>query len=213
MAVQAKICGLSDPASIDAALHGGASHIGFVFFPKSPRNVSFDQVVALAAKVPDHVARVGVFVDPENDMVERAVVAGRLNVLQLHGDETPVRAARLKTQTGLEVWKAIPVRTRADIDGAATFAGAADLLLFDAKPPKGADLPGGLGLRFDWRLLTDYRAPMRWGLSGGLDPANVAEAVGIARARLVDVSSGVEDAPGVKSAKKIEAFLKAVKKA
>ena len=213
MAVQAKICGLSDPASIDAALHGGASHIGFVFFPKSPRNVSFDQVAALAAKVPDHVARVGVFVDPEDDMVERAVVAGRLNVLQLHGNETPIRAARLKTQTGLEVWKAIPVRTRADIDGAAAFAGAADLLLFDAKPPKGADLPGGLGLRFDWRLLTDYRAPMRWGLSGGLDPANVAEAVGIARARLVDVSSGVEDAPGVKSAKKIEAFLKAVKEA
>lgn len=213
MAVQAKICGLSDPASIDAALRGDASHIGFVFFPKSPRNVSFDQVAALAARVPDHVARVGVFVDPEDDMVERAVTAARLTILQLHGDEAPARAARLKTQTGLETWKAIPVRTRADIDGAAAFIGAADLLLFDAKPPKGADLPGGLGLRFDWRLLTDYRAPMRWGLSGGLDPANVAEAVRIARARLVDVSSGVEDAPGVKSAKKIEAFLKAVKEA
>lgn len=209
----AKICGLSEPASLDAAVAGGASHVGFVFFPKSPRNVSLDQMAALAARVPGHVGRVGVFVDPDNDLLQRAASAGRLTALQLHGDESPARVAAVKALTGLEVWKAVPVRTRADIDAAHAYSGVADLLLFDAKPPKGADLPGGLGLRFDWRLLAGYAAPMRWGLSGGLDAASVGEAVAITSARLVDVSSGVEDAPGVKSVAKIEAFLKAVKEA
>ncbi len=213
MTTRAKICGLSEPASLDAAVRGGASHVGFVFFSKSPRNVSLEQVAALALRVPDHVRRAGVFVDPDDDLVRHAVAAGRLDVIQLHGGESPARVAALKALTGAEVWKAIPVRTRADIDAACAYADVADLLLFDAKPPKGADLPGGLGLRFDWRLLNGYRATSRWGLSGGLDPANVVEAIGITGAELVDVSSGVETSPGVKSVAKIEMFLKAVKEA
>ena len=210
---QAKICGLSEPLTLDAAVAGGAAYVGFVFFPKSPRNVAPDQAAALAGRVPGHVGRVGVFVDPDDELVLRAVAAGRLDAIQLHGGESPARVVAVKALTGKQVWKAIPVRTGADIDAAAAHAGAADLLLFDAKPPKGADLPGGLGLRFDWRLLAGYRTVSRWGLSGGLDASNVAQAIGITAARLVDVSSGVESAPGVKSVERIEAFLKAVKKA
>lgn len=209
----AKICGLSEPATLDAAVSGGASHLGFVFFPKSPRHLSFDQAAALRPRVPAHIGRVGVFVDPDDELVRRAAATLGLTAIQLHGSETPERVAALRAMTGLHVWKAVPVRTAADIAGAAAYAGAADLLLFDAKPPKGADLPGGLGLRFDWRLLAGYRAPLRWGVSGGLYPANVREAISVTGTGLVDVSSGVEDAPGVKSAAKIEAFLKAVKEA
>lgn len=213
MTTQAKICGLSEPVTLDAAVAGGASHVGFVFFPKSPRNVTLDQVAGLAARTPAHVLRAGVFVDPEDELLVRAIAAGRLDVIQLHGDENPARVASIKALTGKEVWKAIPVRSSADIDAARAYSGSADLLLFDAKPPKGADLPGGLGIRFDWRLLGGYRAFSRWGLSGGLDAANVEEAIRTTGARLVDVSSGVESAPGVKSAERITAFLKAVKEA
>lgn len=213
MTTQAKICGLSEPFTLDAAVAGGASHVGFVFFPKSPRNVAPEQAAALAARVPGHVGRVGVFVDPDDDLLLHAVAAGRLDAIQLHGSESPARVAAVKALTGKQVWKAIPVRARADIDAARAYSGSADLLLFDAKPPKGADLPGGLGLRFDWRLLAGYRVMSPWGLSGGLDASNVAEALRLTAARLVDVSSGVESTPGVKSVERIEAFLKAVKKA
>src|SRR3546814_9334235 len=127
----------------------------------------------LASSVADHVGRVGVFVDPDDAQVKDAAAASMLTAIQLHGDESPAMVAAIKALTGLDVWKAVPVRTAADIAGARAYAGAADLLLFDAKPPKGADLPGGLGLRFDWRLLSGYRAPLRWGVSGGLDSAHV----------------------------------------
>lgn len=210
MPVSAKICGLSTAATLDAALAGRASHVGFVFFPPSPRNLSFDQAAALAARVPDHVAVVGVFVDPDDETVSRAASTGRLRALQLHQTD-PARAAHLKRLTALEVWAAVAVKTRADLAVAEHFVGAADRLLFDAKTPAGATLPGGMGIRFDWSLLDDFRPPLPWALSGGLDAANVAGAVARTRATLVDTSSGVEDAPGVKSVDKIAAFLQSVR--
>jgi len=213
MPANIKICGLSTPETRDAAIGAGARDLGFVFFPPSPRHLDFSRAAALAAQVPDRVGRVGVFVDADDETIDRAATAARLTVLQLHGQETPERVAALKARTGLFVWKAVQVRTRADLEAGNAYRGAADLLLFDAKPPKGADLPGGLGLRFDWRLLVGHDPRMAWGLSGGLDADNVAEAIAVSGARLVDVSSGVEDAPGVKSVARIEAFCRAVRQA
>ena len=205
-----KICGLSEPATLDAAVAAGADHVGFVFFPPSPRHLGFERAASLAARVPERVGRVGVFVDADDLLIESAVRAGRLSVLQLHG-AAPSRLAELKRRFGLEAWAAIPVATRRDIEGAKAWIGAADRLLFDAKAPKGASLPGGNAVRFDWRLLDGFRVGMPWGLAGGLDPASVAEAIATTAAPLVDVSSGVEDAPGVKSSDKIRAFVKAVR--
>lgn len=205
-----KICGLSEPATLDAAVAAGADHVGFVFYAPSPRNVDLGRAAALAARVPDRVGRVGVFVDADDALVESAVRSARLTALQVHGAD-PARLSALKARFGLEVWAAIAVATRRDVDGAAAFRGAADRLLFDAKAPKGANLPGGNALRFDWRLLDGVRMSMPWGLAGGLDAGVVAEAVRETAAPLVDVSSGVEDAPGVKSADRIRAFVKAVR--
>jgi phosphoribosylanthranilate isomerase len=209
MSVAAKICGLSTPESVDAAVRGGARWVGFIFFPASPRNVSVEQVAALADRVPYHVGRVGVFVNPNDALLEHAVAAG-LDAIQLHGDEDPARAAAIRARLGVEVWKVIPVRTGADLAAAQGFVGAADRLLFESKPPKGSDLPGGLGLRFDWRLMQGWKSPLPWLLSGGLDAANVGEAAAITGAEAVDVSSGVEDAPGAKSLARIDKFLKIV---
>jgi phosphoribosylanthranilate isomerase len=209
MPVTAKICGLSTPETLAAAIAGGASHVGFVFFPSSPRNVTPDQAAALAAAVPDHVAKVGVFVDPDDALIDAALAAGRLDALQLH-KTAPARAAALRQRTKREIWAAVPVKTRADLDVARHYDGAADRILYDAKTPDGAALPGGMGLRFDWRLLDGFRHPLPWALSGGLDSGNVAEAIARTGARLVDVSSRVETAPGIKDADKIVAFLRAV---
>ena len=207
MPTSAKICGLSTPETVAAAVTGGASHVGLVFFPKSPRDIVPEQAGQLVT--PGHVGRIGVFVDPDDALLSFAVTAARLTGVQLHGDETPERVAAVKARLGVEVWKAVPVRTRADLDAAKTYRGAADRILYDARTPKGT-LPGGMGLRFDWRLLDGFAHPLPWALSGGLDAANIAEAVGITGARLVDVSSGVESAPGVKDVDKIAAFCKAV---
>ncbi|WP_034158195.1 phosphoribosylanthranilate isomerase [Sphingomonas sp. ERG5] len=209
MPITAKICGLSTPETLDAAIKGGASHVGFVFFPPSPRHLSRERAAQLAARVPDHVTRVGVFVDPDNALVESAIDAGRLDTLQLH-KTSPTRVAAIKARTGLELWAAVAVKTRADLDVAPSYTAAADRILYDARTPDGAALPGGMGVRFDWALLEGFRHPMPWALSGGLDPDNVAEAIRRTRATLVDVSSGVESAPGVKDETKIAAFLKAV---
>lgn len=210
MGVRAKICGLSDGATLDAAVAGGASHVGFVFFPPSPRHLPFDRASALATRVAAPVARVGVFVNPDDATVDAAIAAGRLDVLQLH-KTGPARAAALKQRTGLETWAAVAVKAREDLASAAHYVGAADRILYDAKTPDDAALPGGMGLRFDWRLLEGFAHPLPWLLSGGLDDANVAEAVGITGARLVDVSSGVERAPGIKDVDRIAAFLTAVR--
>lgn len=209
MPVQAKICGLSTAQTLDAAIAGGASHVGFVFFPPSPRAVSFDQAAALAARVPAHVRKVGVFVEPCNALIDQAVESAGLDAIQLHRCP-PARAAALRAHSKRECWAAIGIRTRADLDQAAGYAGAADRLLYDARTPDDAVLPGGMGLRFDWHLLDGFRHPLPWALSGGLDAANVRDAAGITGARLVDVSSGVESAPGIKEVDKIAAFLKAV---
>lgn len=205
-----KICGLSTPETVDAAIKAGASHIGMVFFPKSPRHVDFDRAAALAARVPGHVRRVGVFVDPDEELLERAIATGGLHALQLHGKETPERAAAIRAKHGRDIWKAISVKVRADLDQGRTYSAVADMLLYDAKTPDGAALPGGMGVRFDWKLLQDFRHPLPWGLSGGLDATNVRDAVAITDAPLVDVSSGVESAPGMKDVDKIAAFCQAV---
>jgi phosphoribosylanthranilate isomerase len=208
--VRAKICGLSTAETLDAALAGGAAHVGFVFFAKSPRNIDADHVAGLAARTPDHVGRIGVFVDPDDALLERMVPAGRLSGIQLHGHETPDRVAAVRGRFGIDVWKAVPVRTRADLDAARLYRGAAQRIVYDAKTPVGADLPGGMGLRFDWKLLDGFTHPLPWVLSGGLDAANLSEAVAVTGAGLVDVSSGVESAPGVKDVDKIAAFLQSV---
>ena len=210
----AKICGLSTPETLDAAIAGGASHVGFVFFPPSPRNVAVDRVGGLAARVPGGVGRVGVFVDPDDALLDAAIEAGRLTAVQLHR-VTPPRAAAIRERFGRdrllrEVWAAVAVKTRADLDAARGFVGAADRILYDARTPEGAALPGGMGLRFDWGLLDGFAHPLPWALSGGLDAGNVGEAIRRTRATLVDVSSGVESAPGVKDAAAIHAFLAAV---
>lgn len=206
-----KICGLSEPDTLDAAVAAEADLVGFVFFPPSPRAVDPARAAGLAARTPAHVGRVGVFVDPDDDLLDRAVREARLTAIQLHGSESAARVLDVKRQFGRPVWKAAAVRTRADIDEALKFRGIADCLLFDAKPHSDAPLPGGNGLSFDWRLLEGIGINMAWCLSGGLDAGNVREALALTRAPLVDVSSGVEDSPGVKSAAKIKAFVKAVR--
>jgi phosphoribosylanthranilate isomerase len=208
--VAIKICGLRSIEGIDAALRGGASHVGFVHFEKSPRHLPPAKLAEIAQRVPAHVQRVAVLVDPDDMIVDALIAAGGFHVLQLHGKETPERAAQLARRTGLDVWKAISVKTAADLALGKAYTGAAHRLLYDAKTPDGAALPGGMGMRFDWTLLSGHRPSQPWGLSGGLDPDNVVEAIRITHAPLVDVSSGVESAPGVKDVDKIAAFCKAV---
>ena len=206
--IQVKICGLSTPATLAAALDGGASHVGFVSFAASPRHLGADRLAGLAASVPAHVARVGVLVDPADDVL--ATIAPHLDAIQLHRT-APARVAAIRTTFRCETWAAIAIKTRADLDGARAYVGAADRLLYDAKTPAGAALPGGMGVRFDWNLLAGFRHPLPWALSGGLDPDNVAEAIARTNAPLVDVSSGVESAPGVKDVDKIAAFLQSAR--
>jgi phosphoribosylanthranilate isomerase len=210
MPVTAKICGLSTPETLDAAIAGGASHVGFVFFAKSPRNLTIEQAAALANRVPRSVKIVGLFVDPGADQIDAVRAQVHLDAIQLHGSEAPALVSRLGTRHGIEMWKAIPVRTSVDLKEARRFVGCASKVIYDAKPPAGAELPGGNGMRFDWNLLHGFKHALPWVLSGGLDAGNVAEAARATGAELVDVSSGVESAPGVKDVAKITAFLKAV---
>ncbi len=209
MTVTAKICGLSTAETLDAAVAGDASHVGFNFFPPSPRHVTFDQAAALAVRVPGHVQRVGVFVDPDDALLDHAVRAARLDEIQLH-HVGPERAAAIGARMRLPLWGVVAVKTRADLDTAHGFRGTVQRILYDAKVPDGARLAGGMGVRFDWKLLEGFAHPLPWALSGGLDIGNVAEAVGITGARLVDLSSGVESEPGVKDSGKIAQFLKSV---
>ena len=206
-----KICGIATAAALDAAVEAGADHVGLVFFPPSPRAVSLADASALTDRAGDAIGRVGLFVDAQDRAIADAVEAGRLTALQLHGKETPERAGHLRARFGLPVWKALPVAKASDVEAAERYRDAADLVLFDAKTPNGAALPGGMGLRFDWSLLAARPKGMRWGLAGGLSPANVAEAVAATGAPLVDTSSGVETAPGAKDADLIRAFCQAVR--
>jgi phosphoribosylanthranilate isomerase len=208
MRTQTKICGLSTPETVAASLQGGAAWLGFMMFARSPRYVSLEKAAELGAPVPPHVIKMAVLVEPDDMLVEGAVAAG-MTGLQLHGHETPERVAALRRRFAGEIWKVISVRTRADLDGASAYRGVADRILYDAKTPDGAALPGGMGLRFDWTLLRGFDHPLPWALSGGLDAVSVAEAVASTGASAVDVSSGVESAPGVKDVDKIAAFLQA----
>ena len=212
--VTAKICGLSTPDTVGGALRHGASHLGFVFFPKSPRHVTFERAASLTAMVPGHIGKVGVFVDAEDALIDEAIGLGGVDTLQLHGREPPERLAAIRARhPKIGLWKAIPVRTRADLEGARAYRTVADLILYDAKTPEGT-LPGGMGLRFDWTLLSQdpggFTHPQRWALSGGIDANNVERAAAITGARLIDISSGVERAPGIKDVDKIAAFLQRV---
>lgn len=208
-----KICGLSTADAVDAAVGAGATHIGLVFYPPSPRNLLFEQAKALSGRIPPRIRRVGVFVDPDDALLDAAVACG-LDALQLHGSEATGRMAEIRARYGLPLWRAVGVATRADVTAAIAAArGVSDLLLFDAKAPSGAALPGGNGVRFDWRLLAGIAPATPWGLSGGLDAGNVGDAVRGSGAPLIDVSSGVEDAPGVKSVHRIQAFIEAVRAA
>jgi len=207
-----KICGISTPQSLEAAIRARADYAGFVFFPRSPRNVTPAEAAQLSERAAGRITRVGLFVDAADDTVAEALAAARLDVLQLHGSETPERAAQLQARFGVKVWKALSVACADDIARAKAYAGVAERVLFDAKTPKGA-LPGGMGLSFDWTLVANWKGPIDWGLAGGLSPDNVAEAARLTGAPLVDTSSGVESVPGVKDNDRIAAFCAAVRSA
>ena len=209
MPVQIKICGLSTPETIAACASAGASHIGLNFYPPSPRFVSAHQAEKLSEGAPANLLKVGVFVNPDDAFLQEMVTAARLDAIQLHGSESPARAAEVKARFGLPVWKVLSVETAEDVAKADDYSEAADFLLFDAKTPKGAALPGGMGHAFDWSLLKAYTGPLSWGLAGGLTAQNVAEAIRETGAKLVDTSSGVETAPGIKDTAMIHAFCKA----
>jgi phosphoribosylanthranilate isomerase len=207
--MRVKICGLTTPEGVSAAAAAGAAYVGFVFFEKSPRNLSIQAARDLAVDVPIGVAKVGLFVNPEDAFLDAVLADVPLDMLQLHGAESPERVAELRTRHGLPVMKAIGVRVAKDLDAVDAYAGIADQVLIDAKPAPGADLPGGNGLAFDWTLLQGRRWPLPWMLAGGLTPDNVSRACNLTGARQVDVSSGVESAPGVKDADLIAAFTRA----
>jgi phosphoribosylanthranilate isomerase len=206
MAIDVKICGLSTRASVEAAVQGGACFLGFVFFPASPRHVAPARAAELSAPLPAGVIRVGLLVDPTDDDLAAAGEAG-VDMLQLHGSETPERVADIKRRLGLPVIKAIAVADADDLDRARIYEGAADRLLFDARPPKGATRPGGNATAFDWRLLRSRTWSVPWMLAGGLCHGNLEAAVRASAATAVDISSGVEDEVGVKSIRKIRALL------
>jgi phosphoribosylanthranilate isomerase len=205
-----KICGINTAAALDAAIRARADHVGFVFFPRSPRSVDPKTALQLGGRAEGRIGKVGLFVDAHDDLLGEAVGGAGLTAVQLHGGETPERAAAIRARFALPVWKAISVTGAQDVARARSYAGAVDLILFDAKTPAGT-LPGGMGLSFDWSLVANWKGPLAWGLAGGLTPANVAEAVRLTGAPLVDTSSGVESAPGVKDDQLIAAFCRAAR--
>ncbi|MGR3760300.1 phosphoribosylanthranilate isomerase [Roseobacteraceae bacterium NS-SX3] len=208
--VRVKICGLSRPQDVEAAAAAGAAYAGFVFFAKSPRNVSVDTAAALAAAAPAGLCKVALTVNATDAELDAIAAAVPLDMLQLHGKETPRRVAEVKARYGLPVMKAIGIADAADLPQIDAYAQAADQLLIDAKPPKEAELPGGNGLAFDWRLLAGRKYWTRpWMLAGGLTPVNVGEAIRMTGAMQVDVSSGVEGALGRKDPALIESFTRA----
>ena len=207
MATAVKICGLTSSEGVAAAVDAGARYLGFVFFAKSPRHVTPEQAAALAEQVPLGIAKVGLFVNPEDALLREVLAQVPLDMIQLHGAETPARVTEVRALTGLPVIKAVGVAEPGDLDALWDYGLVADMLLIDAKPPKNADLPGGNGLAFDWRLLAGRQILKPWLLAGGLTPENVTQALRLSRAPGVDVSSGVESAPGVKDPDRIRDFI------
>ena len=214
MTPRAKICGLSTPEAVRAALDGRATHIGFVFFAKSPRDIEPEA----ADRLPEPARAAGVkiaavTVDPDDVLLDRLMATLKPDFIQLHGRETPARARQIGVRTGAGIIKALTVSDASDIEAARTYETVVDHLMFDAKPPKDAILPGGTGSRFDWTLTAGRRFERPWFLAGGLDPWNVSEAMRLSGAPLVDVSTGVERGPGLKDPALITAFLDAVRRA
>lgn len=207
--IRVKICGLSEARHVDVAAKAGAAYIGFVFFPKSPRHLSVDKAAQLAMAVPPGVAKVALTVDADDDTLDMLLDRVPLDMLQLHGKESAERVADVRARYGLPVMKAVGVASEEDLPALGEYGRVADQLLVDAKPPRDAVLPGGNGLAFDWRLVAGRRWPVPWMLAGGLTPGNVGEAIRLTGARQVDVSSGVESAPGVKDPERIAAFVAA----
>ncbi|PWG17970.1 phosphoribosylanthranilate isomerase [Salibaculum griseiflavum] len=208
--IQVKICGLRTAEDVAAAVSAGARYLGFNFFPKSPRSVDAETARALAVDVPAGVAKVALLVNPTDAELDRLIETVPLDMLQLHGSETPERVAEIRGRYGLPVMKVLGVASAEDLDAIDSYSAVADQLLLDAKPPKDAVLPGGNGLAFDWQLLAGRKYWTRpWMLAGGLTPDNVAEAIARTGAKQVDVASGVESAPGVKDAGKMAAFIRA----
>jgi phosphoribosylanthranilate isomerase len=213
MSLTVKICGLSSEEALDVALGAGADMVGFVFFAPSPRHVSFAAARSLGGRVRGRAQKVALSVDADDAMLDAVVEALKPDLLQLHGKESPARLVALRQRFGLPVMKAIAVETKVDLAAVATYQSSADRLLFDARPPREATRPGGLGKAFDWRLLENLDPGLPFMLSGGLDADNVGEALRITRAPGVDVSSGVERAPGEKDPDKIRAFVRAAREA
>ena len=213
MSVLVKICGLSTPDALDVALEAGADMVGFVFFPPSPRHLGLGLARTLGARVAGRAKKVALTVDATDDVLAGVVAALAPDMLQLHGRETPERVAAVKARFGLPVMKALPIERREDLAPVRAYAQVADRILFDARAPKDATRPGGLGKPFDWHLLENLDRGLAFMLSGGLDAGNVAEAITITRAPGVDVSSGVERAPGEKDPDKIRAFIRAARAA
>ncbi len=207
MPVEVKICGLTDAAALAAAVDNGARYVGFNFFPPSPRALQPEAAAQLAEPVPDRVGKVGVFVDPDDGLLQQVLDRLSLDSVQLHGDEPPDRVAAVKERFGVGVIKVLKVGAPADVAAAAAYERVADRLMFDARPPAAATRPGGNAVAFDWSILAGKSWQKPWFLAGGLTADNVAEAVAVSGARLVDVSSGVEQAPGRKDPAKIKAFL------
>jgi phosphoribosylanthranilate isomerase len=213
MALTIKICGLRSPEPLEVALESGADLAGFVFFPPSPRNLGLEAARLLGAQVKGRAGKVALTVDATDDMLSRIVEALKPDLLQLHGAETPERVAVVRSRFGLPVMKALPISERSDLSPIRLYANVADRLLFDARPPQNATRPGGLGTPFDWTLLRGIDPKIDFMLSGGLDAGNVAQALAITGARAVDVSSGVERAPGEKDPGKIRDFIRAARAA
>lgn len=213
MALEVKICGLNTPEVVEAAVAGGASMIGFVFYPRSPRAVTPQEAAQLARPIGSNVLKVGLLVDPDDAMLNELLATAPLDMLQLQGAESPRRVAEIAHRSGLPVMKAIKVAVAEDLDHAEDFLPVADRLLFEGKPPpsKKDALPGGNAAAFDWQLMSGKTWPRPWMLSGGLDVGNLAKAVSTSGARSVDVSSGVEERPGRKDPAKIAAFLETAK--
>ncbi|MBS0332666.1 MAG: phosphoribosylanthranilate isomerase [Proteobacteria bacterium] len=213
MGVQAKICGLSSSEAVAAALEGGAAYLGFMFFERSPRNVAPEAAARLAQAARGKAQVVAVLVDPTDDEIDRVSQALRPDLIQLHGKETPARARAIGQRAGAGIVKVLPVAEAADLAAAAAYETVAEHLMFETKPPKDAERPGGLGVTFDWTLMAGRRFARPWFLAGGLNPWNLGEAVQASGAPILDVSSGVERGPGLKDPALIAAFLDAAKRA
>jgi len=213
MSLTVKICGLSTPEALDVALEAGADMVGFVFFPPSPRHIGFEAAKLLGARAGTRALKVALTVDATDHMLRDIVEALKPDLLQLHGREAPERVGAIRSRFKLPVMKAIPIAVRADLSPIRLYANFADRMLFDARAPREATRPGGLGQPFDWHLLQNLDLGIPFMLSGGLDASNVAEALQITRAPGVDVSSGVERAPGQKDPEKIRAFVRAARQA